>query len=303
MKFESTRRPYLDTLGRPRSLTVADKDALLEWLLHEPWRQQYEIVHWLKEERGVTTSQPTVLCVLKRNKWSRKEFQRISRDRSEQLRLRWRQDISRFIAEQLVFLDESIFNEKSGWRHMAYAPIGDEARYQTSIQRGKTWSICAAYTVNGYLPCTAIREGYFKKEDFLLWLTEELLSILTLSNRLYTICLDNVSIYIDSRVNEVVEAAGYLIRYLPPYSPDYNPIELSFSVLKAWIKRNYYWLRPTCESFGEFLRTAVELSGCDRFARKHFSKTELYIEEAKLEHIHEELRSYEAGEVDSLIED
>jgi hypothetical protein len=32
-----------------------------------------------------------------------------------------------FAANDLVFLDESIFNEKTGWRFQAYAPIGDEA--------------------------------------------------------------------------------------------------------------------------------------------------------------------------------
>jgi transposase len=32
-----------------------------------------------------------------------------------------------------------------------------------------------------------------------------------------------------------------------PYSPDYNPIELSFSVLKAWMKRNWIFLRQSCD--------------------------------------------------------
>ena len=36
-----------------------------------------------------------------------------------------------FTAKQLVFLDESIFNEKTGWRNFAYAPIGEEAMLYT----------------------------------------------------------------------------------------------------------------------------------------------------------------------------
>ncbi len=35
--------------------------------------------------------------------------------------------MSQFAAENLIFLDESIFNEKTGWRYQAYAPIGEEA--------------------------------------------------------------------------------------------------------------------------------------------------------------------------------
>ena len=34
------------------------------------------------------------------------------------------------------------------------------------------------------------------------------------------------------------DEAGVLLEYLPPYSPDLNPIETSFAVLKAWIRRN-----------------------------------------------------------------
>lgn len=34
--------------------------------------------------------------------------------------------------------------------------------------------------------------------------------------------------------------AGFLLKYLPPYSPNLNPIETSFSMLKAWIKRSGY---------------------------------------------------------------
>jgi hypothetical protein len=68
----------------------------------------------------------------------------------------------RYTAEDLVFLDESIFNEKTGWRHYAYALIGYEARYTQEIKRGDTYAILPAYTVNyGYLPCTSIKKGYY----------------------------------------------------------------------------------------------------------------------------------------------
>ena len=77
-----------------------------------------------------------------------------------------------YAANDLVFLDESIFKEKTGWRHHVYAPVGDAARYTQDISRGDTWAILPAYTINGYLPCTQIRQGYFNKEDFLDYLTE-----------------------------------------------------------------------------------------------------------------------------------
>ena len=58
---------------------------------------------------------------------------------------------------------------------MAYAPIGHPARWPDDLTRGKTWSILPAYTIDGYLPCIGIREGYYKREDFIAWLQDELL--------------------------------------------------------------------------------------------------------------------------------
>ncbi len=103
------------------------------------------------------------------------------------------------------------------------------------------------------------------------------------------IVLDNCSAHVDSRVEQIIEAAGHLIRYLPPYSPDFNPIELTFSVLKAWLRRNYCFIRSAYTNFGEFLSSAIELSHCDRFAHEQFRHAAggIYIEQRVLDSIHE----------------
>ena len=61
------------------------------------------------------------------------------------------------------------------------------------------------------------------------------------------------------------------MRYLPPYSPTFNLIELSFSVLKAWVRRHFHEIWPSFKGFfDEFLHYAVARSRCDRFSRQHF---------------------------------
>jgi len=66
------------------------------------------------------------------------------------------------------------------------------------------------------------------------------------------VVLHNVSIHTKDEVRELIERAGYTVQCLPPYSPDCNPIELTLSVLKAWIKRN-------CEQdFGAVLVAAIQ---------------------------------------------
>lgn len=83
--------------------------------------------------------------------------------------------------------------------------------------------------------------------------------------------MDNASFHCMPGVKEAIEAAGCQVKYLPPYSPDFNPIELSFSVLKAWVRRFFQEMWPQFGgSFGDFLRHAIQRSRCDRFAVKHF---------------------------------
>ena len=45
--------------------------------------------------------------------------------------------------------------------------------------------------------------------------------------------MNNASIHCNARIKDAIQQAGCQVRYLSPYSPDFNPIELSFSVLKA----------------------------------------------------------------------
>ncbi|KAF2462532.1 uncharacterized protein BDR25DRAFT_338227 [Lindgomyces ingoldianus] len=217
-----------------------------------------EIVHRLALERGVHVHRATVSRFLHKMSWSRRTLRPISIDRGEELRESYRRD-------------ETIrAGGSGGWRHRAYAPVGHEARYMADIKRSSTWAILHAYTINGYLPCMGIKEGYFSREQFIDWIENSLLPTLNriYGNRPMVIVLDNVAIH----TNEVIEAAGDIVRYLPPYLLDYNLIELTFSVLKAWIRRTV--------DFGGFLRAAIQESKCDRFARRHFKYAAggLYIE-------------------------
>jgi transposase len=113
--YGSTRGPCIRQLGRPRKLTVADEDAILDLLLREGWRERSEIAFWVWCERGILVSRWCIGRMLKRKKWTQKELQRVSLARSGELRDAWREEMRIFAAEDIVFLDESIFNEKTGW--------------------------------------------------------------------------------------------------------------------------------------------------------------------------------------------
>ena len=219
------------------------------------------------------TSTSAIQRALKEEGYTRKKGQPYSDRQNNELRVAWQADMINFTAEQLVVIDESLFKAQTGWRCMAYGPIGDSVRWSEDLRRGQTFSVLPAYTTEGYLPCTVVREGYFDNEAFFNWINNDLLPHCNAySASRSVIVLDNVSTHLKNRIREVVEAKGCLIKYLPPYSPDLSPIELTFDLLKAWMRRHWRALRDQFQGdFKGFLRYAVQVSDCDSKAKQHFT--------------------------------
>ncbi len=134
----------------------------------------------------------------------------------------------------MVFLDEALFNEITGWRATVWASIGEAARYIGDRNRGYSWNLLAGYTVDNYLPCYEAKEGYYNKEEFLRWLEKDLLLCCEIySSKNSVIIINNTGSHIDDRIANTIRAHDLLVRYLSFYCPQYNSIELSWSVLKV----------------------------------------------------------------------
>jgi len=72
-----------------------------------------------------------------------------------------------------------------------------------------------------------------------------------------------------------VEALGRRYEYLPPYSPDFNPIEEAFKDLKAWIRRHYELRKPKSAEFDRFLAEGLRETG--KTAPGHFHHCEMVV--------------------------
>jgi transposase len=83
-----------------------------------------------------------------------------------------------------------------------------------------------------------LKKGYYNKEQFYQFIAEFLIPCLkeTYGDAGKIIIMDNVQIHCGEAVRNALEGAGYIVQYLPPY-PDFNPIELPFSVIKVYISR------------------------------------------------------------------
>jgi hypothetical protein len=83
--------------------------------------------------------------------------------------------------------------------------------------------------------------------------------------------MNNVSPHCNSRIREIIETYERRVKYFFSYSSNYNLIELSFSILKTWMRRHFHesWSHFQ-ETFEEFLRYTMNRSQCDRFVKEHF---------------------------------
>jgi transposase len=91
-------------------------------------------------------------------------------------------------------------------------------------------------TVNGYL-AHRIFQGAITAEYMEEFLRDDVLPHLT--SGYHVLLLDNASIHRSPAIVQLCRDFSIQLEYLPPYSPDYNPIEKTFKVLKSWMKCGY----------------------------------------------------------------
>lgn len=134
-------------------------------------------------------------------------------------------------ANRLVFIDESgartnlvrqYGRSLRGRRLVAYAPHG----------HWKTTTFVAALRAEG-LTAPMVLDGAMNGKAFLAYIQQVLVPTLKPGD---LVVLDNLSSHKQAGVRQAIEQAGGQLLYLPPYSPDLNPIELAFSKLKSLLR-------------------------------------------------------------------
>jgi transposase len=154
-------------------------------------------------------------------------------ERDEWLRAAWRVTLAReFTAERLVFVDEMGTNTSL---HPLYAwsPKGERARCSVPRNRGPNTTLLASMTAEGMGACLAV-EGATTRIVFEAYVEKVLVPSLRHGQ---VVLMDNLSAHKGERVRELVEKAGCELLYLPPYSPDFSPIEEAFSKVKGLLRK------------------------------------------------------------------
>jgi len=129
--------------------------------------------------------------------------------------------------ESLVYVDESGFDPYS-YRPYAWAPKGRKSHGNRRGRGGIRTNLIAGKRGKELL-APVLYEGSTSAVWFNQWFEEHLLKELNSGS---TIIMDNAAFHKKEEIVLLAEAAGHKVLFLPPYSPDFNPIEQVFAILK-----------------------------------------------------------------------
>ena len=115
----------------------------------------------------------------------------------------------------------------------AWSRRGERARCAVPRNRGKNTTLLSSMSVEGMGPSLAIT-GAIDARVFEAYLERVLLPELCPGR---IVVMDNLSAHKGGRVREIVDGRGVELVYLPPYSPDFNPIEQAFSKVKGLLRK------------------------------------------------------------------
>ena len=141
--------------------------------------------------------------------------------------------VKRIAKSRLVFVDESGFQLRMGRSH-AWVKKGQEFIDHRPMNWGKNLTAVGAVRLQGWVQQSTMFAA-MTKERFVAWFARRLLPKLKPRD---VVVLDNLRAHHDSRLKALAKKAGISILYLPPYSPDFNPIEPGWAIQKKFVKRD-----------------------------------------------------------------
>lgn len=134
--------------------------------------------------------------------------------------------------ERLVFIDETGLTTKMA-RLRGRAPRGERCRASIPYGHWKTTTFTAGIRLSG-LMAPMVLDGPMDGAAFLAYVEHVLAPTLAPGD---VVIMDNLPAHKVTGVRKRIEAVGARLLYLPPYSPDFNPIEMAFSKLKAFMRK------------------------------------------------------------------
>jgi transposase len=147
-------------------------------------------------------------------------------------RAAWLQARPEFDPERLVFIDETGASTKMA-RLCGRAKRGHRCRAAVPHGHWKTTTFTGALRRSG-MTAPMMLDGPMNGAAFLAYVEQVLAPTLRPGD---IVVMDNLPAHKSAAIRAAIEATGASLLYLPPYSPDFNPIENAFAKLKAFLRK------------------------------------------------------------------
>ena len=162
---------------------------------------------------------------------------------------------------RLVFVDET-WASTNRTRTCGRSPKGQRLVCGVPHSHGKTTTFVAALRSDG-MTAPMVIDGAMNGDLFVAYVEQILVPTLRPGD---VVILDNLVCHKRAGARAAIEAAGCTLRFLPPYSPDLNPIELAFSKLKGMLRSAG---KRTMEGLWDFLGKSLDAYSADE-CRRYF---------------------------------
>jgi len=146
-------------------------------------------------------------------------------------RAAWRASQPLIDPDKVVFIDET-WAKTNMTRTCGRSKLGTRLVQKTPCGRWQTTTFLGALRAEGFIAPLTV-EGGIHGELFRAWVEQHLAPVLKPGD---VVVMDNLSSHKVAGIRSAIEAAGAELRYLPPYSPDLNPLELAFSKFKKLLR-------------------------------------------------------------------
>ena len=216
-----------------------DEETIIELLMGNPAMYLDELQHQLHQSMGTWTSISTIFRTIRRLGFTQM-LRHIAMQRSDDEREEFMDEMSYISANMIVWLDETGSDRRNERRKRGYHLRGMTPTDFRITVRGKRLSSIGVMSARGVEDVDTY-EGSIDGDKFCNFVERCLVPILQPfngTNDRSIVVMDNASIHHVERVVTTIQNTGALVRFLPPYSPDFNPIEELFSKVKAYLKAN-----------------------------------------------------------------
>jgi transposase len=206
-------------------------------------------------QTGVKVSISTMSDAIRRLKWTWKKKTVEASERKEEERQAFREKVKDLDGKKCRVIDETGSNIALA-RSSARAPKGKRARGSIPRNRGKNVTLISDLSLGG-LGELFLVDGAANGDLFEAYVEQILVPTLHPGE---TVIMDNLSIHTGKKVQELIEAKGCHLLFLPAYSPDFSPIEEAFSKIKSVLRSIGARTREDLQDAIEYACTTVTSS-------------------------------------------